>query len=68
MIPEGTVKFFVTLGAYLTNVEILTNSLAVKTSMAYNIIYSQPLLNVVGAVPSTYHQVMKFLLVKGLDV
>ncbi|XP_022883252.1 uncharacterized protein LOC111400002 [Olea europaea var. sylvestris] len=60
VIPEGTVELSVTLGMYSATVVIVTNFLVVKTPMAYNAIYGRPLLNAVGAVPSTYHQVMKF--------
>ncbi|CAI9753657.1 unnamed protein product [Fraxinus pennsylvanica] len=49
-----------TLGTYPAMVVILTNFLVVKTPMVYNTIYSRPLLNAVGAIPSTYHQVTKF--------
>lgn len=60
MIPEGIVELPITLGTYLTIVVIFMSFLVVKTPMAYNAIYGQPLLNAAGAVPSTYHQVMKF--------
>ncbi|XP_022892274.1 uncharacterized protein LOC111407172 [Olea europaea var. sylvestris] len=66
VIPEGTVKIPVTLGTYPATVVIVTNFLVVKTPMAYNAIYGGPLLNVVGAVPSTYHQIMKFPTSRGV--
>lgn len=51
VIPEGTVELPITLGTYLTIVVILTSFLVVKTPIAYNAIYGQPLLNAAGAVP-----------------
>ncbi|XP_022858608.1 uncharacterized protein LOC111379468 [Olea europaea var. sylvestris] len=60
VIPEGTVELSVTLGTYPVTVVIVTNFLVVKTPMAYNAIYGRPLLNAASAVPSTYHQIMKF--------
>ncbi|XP_022893840.1 uncharacterized protein LOC111408298 [Olea europaea var. sylvestris] len=60
VIPEGTVELPVTLGTYPATVVIVTNFLVVKIPMAYNTIYGWPLLNAAGAVPSTYHQIMKF--------
>ncbi|XP_022874237.1 uncharacterized protein LOC111393068 [Olea europaea var. sylvestris] len=66
VIPEGVVELPVTLGTYPATVVIVTNFLVVKTPMAYNAIYGRPLLNAVGAVPSTYHQIMKFPTSKGV--
>lgn len=60
VILEETIKLFVMLGTYPTNVGIMKNFLVVKTPMEYNAIYGQPLLNFVEAIPSTYHQVMEF--------
>ncbi|XP_022851074.1 uncharacterized protein LOC111372885 [Olea europaea var. sylvestris] len=60
VIPEGTVELPVTLGTYSTTVVIVASFLVVKTPMAYNAIYSRPLLNVAGVITSTYHQVLKF--------
>ncbi|XP_022848856.1 uncharacterized protein LOC111371185 [Olea europaea var. sylvestris] len=66
VIPEGTVELSVTLGTYPATVVIMTNFLVVKTPMAYNAIYGRPLLNAAGAVPSTYHQIMKFPTSRGI--
>ncbi|XP_022883333.1 uncharacterized protein LOC111400126 [Olea europaea var. sylvestris] len=60
VILEGTMELPVTLSTYPTAVVIVTSFLIVKTPMAYNAIYGRPLLNADGAIPSTYHQVMKF--------
>ncbi|XP_022869682.1 uncharacterized protein LOC111389058 [Olea europaea var. sylvestris] len=66
VIPEGTMELSVTLGTYPATVVIVTNFLVVKTPMAYNVIYGRPLLNAASAVPSTYHQVMKFPTSRGI--
>ncbi|XP_022843353.1 uncharacterized protein LOC111366904 [Olea europaea var. sylvestris] len=56
VILEGTVELPITLGTHPTTVVIVASFLVVKTPMAYNAIYSRLLLNVAGAIPSTYHQ------------
>lgn len=60
VISEGTVELPLMLGTYSTSVVILAIFLVIKMPMTYNVIYGQSLLNVIGVVPSTYHQVMKF--------
>ncbi|XP_022849864.1 uncharacterized protein LOC111371950 [Olea europaea var. sylvestris] len=67
VILEGTVDLSVTLGTYPTTVVIVASFLAIKTPMAYNVIYGRPLLNAVEAIPSTYHKVMKFPTNRGVD-
>lgn len=67
MIQEGTVELLVTLGTYQTIVVIMRSFIIVKTCLAYNTIYSQPLLNAIRTVPSPYHQIMKFLTSRGSD-
>ncbi|XP_022865363.1 uncharacterized protein LOC111385218 [Olea europaea var. sylvestris] len=66
VIPEGTVELPVTLGIYPTAMVIVVSFLVVKTLMAYNAIYGRPLLNVTGAILSTYQQVMKFPTSRGI--
>ncbi|XP_022854805.1 uncharacterized protein LOC111376108 [Olea europaea var. sylvestris] len=66
VISKGTVELPVTQGTYLATVVIVTNFLVIKTPIAYNAIYGWPLLNAAGAVPSTYHQVMKFPTSRGV--
>lgn len=60
MILEETLELLVMLGTYSIIMVIMMNFLLVKTPTTYNDIYGGPLLNLAGAVPSTYHQVMKF--------
>ncbi|XP_022888976.1 uncharacterized protein LOC111404395 [Olea europaea var. sylvestris] len=66
VIQEGVVELPVTLGTYLASVVILVNFLVVKTPMVYNAIYGRPLLNAFGAIPSTYHQALKFPTSRGV--
>ncbi|XP_022883330.1 uncharacterized protein LOC111400116 [Olea europaea var. sylvestris] len=66
VIREGTVELPVTLETYPTAVVIVASFLVVKTPMAHNAIYGRLLLNATEAIPSTYHQVMKFPTSRGV--
>ncbi|KAL2513089.1 Uncharacterized protein Adt_18689 [Abeliophyllum distichum] len=68
VIPEGAIDLPIVLGKHLHCVTLVTHFLVVRTSMAYNSIYGHQIINSVGAIISTQHQVMKFLTSWGVGI
>lgn len=60
MCPLGAIKLQLTLGAEPTKATSLVEFLVVDLALAYNVILGRLTLNALGAIPSTYHQKMKF--------
>lgn len=65
---NGEVKLLVTLSCHLAQATILTNFLIVDTPGVYNAIIRRPALNALRAVTSTYHLVLKFSTLAGVEV
>ncbi|KAJ0970928.1 hypothetical protein J5N97_018887 [Dioscorea zingiberensis] len=58
--PEGVITLPVTLGDPPREVSSMIQFLVVRCPSSYNAIMGRPSLNTFGAVPSTYHMMLKF--------
>ena len=60
VLPPGSIKLVLTLGDPPCQAIIAVRFLIVDAPSAYNILLGRPSLNVVRAIPSAYHMVIKF--------
>ncbi|XP_058070992.1 uncharacterized protein LOC131220032 [Magnolia sinica] len=67
IILEGTISRPVIAGEGQNQVTLLVDFLVVNTPSTYNVILGRPSLNSMRAVVSTYHLIMKFPAVGGID-
>ncbi|XP_058099689.1 uncharacterized protein LOC131244036 [Magnolia sinica] len=67
VISEGAISLSVTAGEGRNQVTLLVDFLVVNTPSAYNAILGRPSLNSMRAVVSTYHLMMKFPALGGIE-
>ena len=60
MLPLGSIQLVLTLGDPSCQATMEVRFLIVEAPSAYNILLGRPSLNVIRAIPSTYHMVIKF--------
>ena len=60
VLPLGSIQLVLTLGEPPCQATITARFLIVDTPSAYNILLGKPSLNVIKAIPSAYHMIIKF--------
>ena len=68
VLPLGSLQLVVTLGDPLCQATIAVRFLIVDAPSAYNILLGRPSFNVLRAIPSAYHMVIKFPTTNGVGM
>ena len=68
MLPLGSIQIVLTLEDPPCQAAATIRFLIVDAPSSYNILLGRPSLNVIRAIPSTYHMVIKFLIVNGVGM
>ena len=68
VLPLGSTQLVLTLGDPPCQATITIRFLIVDAPLAYNMLLGRPSLNIIRAIPSAYHMVVKFLTANGVGM